>query len=286
MHTTNYTRLKRRLAGIGLFVSSIGSIALIAGCAEDSASAADRPTVMFIADDTTLTAPAEVPSGFVNVRIRSTGAIGHHVLFARLNDGVTFDEVDPAKQSEDEGDDAFFTKMTIHGGNGTVPPGTDVSMVLDLKPGNYFALDNPQNEHSPTAQFKVVDQGKAASEPEAEGVITLGPGMLIDVPADFDATGTWKFVNKDTEEVHEAALVKLASGASVTDVVNWAQTFEGKPPIDGEFGSMGALGPGQQAWITMAAGEPGDYALICFIPGRDGKPHIMKGMARRVEVLP
>ena len=107
----------------------------------------------------------------------------------------------------------------------------------------------------------------------------MGPGMVIDVPDDFDGRGTWEFVNRDTEEVHEAAMVKLAAGATGQDLVDWFQRHvAAPPPIDGEFGSMGALGPGQRAWMTLEPGEPGDYVVVCFIPGRDGIPHIMKGM--------
>ena len=38
-------------------------------------------------------------------------------------------------------------------------------MTLDLEPGNYFVLDNPQNEDSPTDEFKVVagEESQAAS---------------------------------------------------------------------------------------------------------------------------
>jgi uncharacterized cupredoxin-like copper-binding protein len=271
-------------SAFGALVASVGLVALATACADNGTSApvGDRPSVTFTANDTTLTAPAEVPSGFVDVHIHSTGTIGHHLLFARLNDGVTFDEFQAA--DSEEGSDAFFTMLTIHGGNGTVAPGADVSLTLDLRPGNYFALDNPQNASSPTATFTVVADHANGSEPKAKGIVTLGPGMSINVPDDFDAKGTWEFVNKDDNEVHEAALVKLAAGASVADVVQWAQTFEGAPPFDGEFGSMGAVGPGQRAWITIAPGTPGEYALICFVPGRDGKPHVMKGMARQVTV--
>jgi hypothetical protein len=140
-----------RVRHFGALAASIGLIVTAAACGDDykPAATSDRPTVTFTATDTTLTAPKEVPAGFVDVQINSIGTIGHHLFFARLNDGVTLEQVQAA--DEQGGSDAFFAMMTVHGGNGTVAPGQDVSMTLDLKPGNYFALDNPQNESSPTA---------------------------------------------------------------------------------------------------------------------------------------
>ena len=189
-----------------------------------------------------------------------------------MDDGLTFEEAM-------EDDEAFFTKMTIKGGNGTIAAGEDAVMTLDLEPGNYFVLDNPQNEESPTDQFRVVAGKESTTPPEAKGTVVMGPGMVIDIPDDFDGRGVWEFVNRDEAEVHEAAMVKLAAGKTADDVVEWFHGDMSAPlPIDGEFGSMGAIGPGQRAWMTLEPGEPGDYVVICFIPGRDGIPHIVKGM--------
>ena len=169
--------------------------------------------------------------------------------------------------------------MTIKGGNGTIAAGEQLTMTLDLEPGNYFALDNPQLPDPIVEPFTVVDSGSRGRRPDAEGVVHLGPGMVIHVPEDFDGTGTWEFVNDDESEVHEAAMVRLAAGKTVEDVIAWGEGgMQGEPPIDGEFGSMGALGPGQRAFITVDAPESGDYVMICFVPGRDGIPHLMKGM--------
>ena len=59
-------------------------------------------------------------------------------------------------------------------------------------------------------------------------------------------------------------------------MVEWITRRQGPSPIDGEFGSMGALGPGERAWMTLEPGAPALRA-VCFIPGRDGIPH-MAGM--------
>ena len=114
----------------------------------------------------------------------------------------------------------------------------------------------------------------------------MGPGMVIDVPEDFDGTGTWEFVNDDTEEVHEAALVKLTAGIQPDDVVEWfGGDHQTPPPIDGEFGSMGALGPGPAGVDhDWSRASPATTCAICFVPGRDGIPHVMKGMVTPVTI--
>ena len=268
-----------RLLGTGLALSALWALA---GCGDDDSAAAepDRPQVTFTADDTSIEAPDEVPSGLVDITLETKpGQLGHHIFVARLNDGVTFED---AVINGD--DDAFFTQMTIRGGNGTVAAGKQALMTLDLEPGNYFVLDNPQNEESPTDQFKVVAGDESRRPPDAKGTVHMGPGMVIDVPEDFDGRGVWEFVNRDAEEVHEAAMVKLAAGKTGQDLVDWFHKMEGPPPIEGEFGSIGALGPGLRAWMTLEPGEPGDYVLVCFIPGRDAIPHLAKGMVREFTI--
>jgi hypothetical protein len=55
--------------------------------------------------------------------------------------------------------------MTIKGGNGTIAAGSSAHMTLDLDPGHYFVLDNPQNEYSPTDEFTVVEDKPSTVEP-------------------------------------------------------------------------------------------------------------------------
>jgi hypothetical protein len=42
---------------------------------------------------------------------------------------------------------------------------------------------------------------------------------------------------------------------------------------------------GGSTTTSIQALEPGNYALICFIPAADGMPHVMKGMSRAVKVV-
>ena len=76
--------------------------------------------------------------------------VGHHLVIARLNDGVTLDDVLAA-------DDSAFTELTsVKGGNGTIAAGQSLDMTLDLEPGDYFVLDNPQLPDPVIETFSVV----------------------------------------------------------------------------------------------------------------------------------
>jgi hypothetical protein len=201
---------------------------------------------------------------------------------------VTDEQLDAAIASAG---DEFFDLVDVIGGNGTIAAGDETLMTLDLAEGNYIALNIFFTSESPAPQFAIdrftaVDEGNEPPAPDEEGTINLGPDMRITVPEDFDANGEWRFENRDAERVHEAAMVRLASGATAEDLVNWFHTQAGPPPIEGEFGSMGALGPGNEGWIDFDASplDAGVYALVCFIPGENGIPHVAEGMVAQVSV--
>jgi hypothetical protein len=240
---------------------------------------ATRPAVTFVTGDTTIDGPAEVPAGFVDVHIDAGDPVGNHLLIVRLNDGVTLEHVSTAP------DDQFFDLLTVVGGNGEIAAGEGTDLTLEFEPGNHVAFNLTERDGLPAAtEFTVADTGNEAPAPDDTGTVVLGPEMRLTVPADFDAEGVWRFENRDEVQVHEAALYQLADGASVEDLIDWSHTFDGPPPVEGGVGSMGALGPDRQAWVDFAGVAPGDYALICWIPGDDGLPHLTQGMVAPVTV--
>jgi hypothetical protein len=92
-------------------------------------------------------------------------------------------------------------------------------------------------------------------------------------------------VMNSAAQSHEVLFLRLAPGKTVKDFATWAE--EGKmqgPPPGQPMNGMSALGTGRtgsfEADIT-----PGNYGLLCFVPdAKDGKPHLMHGMAMDVTV--
>jgi uncharacterized cupredoxin-like copper-binding protein len=84
--------------------------------------------------------------------------------------------------------------------------------------------------------------------------------------------------NEGTED-HEAALLKLADGKTIDDLkaALSSQAPPAGPPPFAVAGGVTGTAPGTSASITQAL-PAGNYAFICFIPGRDGIPHFAKGM--------
>jgi len=246
--------------------------------ADHEADSAERPEVTFRAGNDVMELPDEVPSGYVDIRVEAMADGDAHLAFGRLVDGVTFEEF-VTNPPEDMG--AALTGIV---GNGTVIPGDEVLLTADLTPGEYAAVniyfnggDVPMFSFD---HFTVIEADNPAPSPEAVGTIVIGPGMRIEAE-DFDAAGTWKVENHDDSQIHEPALVGLADGASAEDLIAAFANPDGDaPPLRGEFGGMGALSPGHEAWVTFEEGDlpAGSYSLICWVPDVNGVPHVMSGM--------
>lgn len=129
------------------------------------------------------------------------------------------------------------------------------------------------------------------SEPRAPEGSVLNPTVVTVIAKEyaFEAPRqvpagyvTLRMVNRG-KEAHHAQLLKLAPGKTAADFQQ-AMRVGGPPPKwVTEVGGPGAADPGAAANATtyMPAGE---YVLICFVPARDGKPHVAHGMVRPLTV--
>jgi uncharacterized cupredoxin-like copper-binding protein len=101
----------------------------------------------------------------------------------------------------------------------------------------------------------------------------------FDAPASAPA-GTISFrLENAGKEVHHLWLVQLKNGKTFEDFVK-AMESSGVPRMPEwavDVGGPNEASPGVSAYATITL-EPGRYAMVCYVPSPDGRPHVMKGM--------
>lgn len=125
---------------------------------------------------------------------------------------------------------------------------------------------------------------RADAAPAAPAVVTVtATDYKLAVPASIPAgVVTLQLVNHG-KELHQAQLVRLADGKTMADL-EAALKQAGPPPSWATFvGGPNAVVPGQESASTSEL-TPGSYVALCLIPGPDGVPHVMKGMAQPFQV--
>lgn len=104
-------------------------------------------------------------------------------------------------------------------------------------------------------------------------------------PTDIAAgTSTFRLVNRG-KEPHHVVLVRLDEGKTFADLQTALQN-PGPPPAWAKaIGGPNAVDASGESNATLTL-NPGQYALLCFIPSVDGVPHFAKGMMSAFEVVP
>ena len=144
------------------------------------------------------------------------------------------------------------------------------------------ARDEPANTTADSGVAPV-----AASAAANEVTITASE-YKFDAPAEVPA-GLTNFRMVDSgKEVHHATLIKLDSGKTFQDFMNGMKAMKPGTHPPGwviPAGGPNAAAPGGSSALTMVM-EPGNYAIVCFIPDAKGVPHVAHGMAKALTVTP
>jgi len=136
---------------------------------------------------------------------------------------------------------------------------------------------------------------RPASASLANAVTVRGDGIrTVTVTASdyaFNAPDTvpagiteFRLLNRGTE-MHHVMLIRLDGGKTLADLFGTMKSDGPLPPWAREVGGPNTPGPGGEANAILRL-LPGRYAMICVIPSSDGKPHVMKGMAKEIVVTP
>ncbi len=98
---------------------------------------------------------------------------------------------------------------------------------------------------------------------------------------------TLRLVNQGPE-LHHVQLLRLDDGHTVAELQEGLKQMKPDsppPPWVHEVAGPNTPVPGGEQSLTEEL-APGNYAIICFIPGADKIPHAMKGMVRALTVVP
>ena len=144
-----------------------------------------------------------------------------------------------------------------------------------------LALASCRSDKPPAAETGAPADAAASAAPSTVTVTTTD--YSFDAPAELPAgLTTFRLVNRGPS-IHHIQLVKFGEGKTLDDFMaalkaggpppEWA-TMEGGP-------NPSELGDTSSTTVTL---EPGNYAMICFVPGPDGVPHLAKGMVRPLAV--
>jgi uncharacterized cupredoxin-like copper-binding protein len=247
------------------------------------ASAADEiQQIKITAKDFAYEGPQQVNSGLVTFTLVNDGKEPHHAHVARLNDGVTMDQLKEALQKNP---DSALGMLTFAGGMNTIDPGMSQEVTLTLAAGDYVILcfvsgsDNvPHLAKGMMSPLRVVT---VAPMPKFEALLDI-KDFSFELPANIKAgKQVWKVINTGPQ-VHEFTLLRLKEGTSIDDFMKMMQSQTpptGPMPFD-NYGGFGAINSGLSGWVTLDL-KPGNYVAICFVPDpASHKAHFERGMVK------
>lgn len=258
-----------------------------AATADASAVVASAPQVIDVsAGDYFYTMADTVPAGATTFRLATTGQEMHHVQLVRLDDGHTMEELMTAMQGGPEPAWAHF----VGGPNAPAPNATTSSVTLDLTPGTYAVLCMiPSPDGAPhvakgmSKRLVVTPSTAETALPTVTARMTLTDyDFVLDAPL---TAGSQVIEVKNTAaQPHEVFIAKLAPGKTAAELLQWLEKMDGPPPGAPMGGTVG-LSNGMTNYVHADL-EPGEYALICFLPDAgDGKPHFVHGMIKQITVM-
>ena len=143
--------------------------------------------------------------------------------------------------------------------------------------------------NSAAADTTAAARASAAATPATANVVHVtAKDYTLTAPDTIPAGLTTLHLMNEGKEGHQAQLLKLTDGKTYADMVAGMKAMKpGAPPPSWivPVGGPNAAPPGGTSAATQTL-EPGNYALVCYIPAADGVPHIMKGMSRGLVVVP
>nr|MBA3521103.1 hypothetical protein [Gemmatimonadales bacterium] len=127
--------------------------------------------------------------------------------------------------------------------------------------------------------------------PEARAPAASAPNVVTFTAADYRFEGPaeipagltqFRLTNKGTEP-HHLTLVRLDQGRTFDSLMAGLRRPGPPPAWARPVGGPNAPEPGAESNAEHML-EPGNYAVLCFVPTKEGVPHLAKGMVAPLKV--
>ncbi len=264
----------------------------VAACNRPAPQAKGPNVVTVTTTEYAFAMPDTIPAGLTSFRLVNQGKELHHASLVRLGDGKTVADFQAGLAAAMKSHTPPPPWMTFAGGPNAVTLGDTALATQLLEPGSYVfvcwipSLDGVPHVMKGMLHSLVVAAAtpSTAVEPAADVTIKL-TDYDFQLSQPLTAGKHVVRVENAGAQGHEIVIAALAPGKTLHDFIAWEAGGEKGPLPTGQWlGGVTALDVGGRSQFTTTL-KPGSYLLLCFWPdAKDGKPHILHGMAKEVTV--
>ncbi len=281
-----------KIRAIATSLALVGAATLTAAAttAPAQSAASTPPVAVSISNTRVVTMPTTIQPGVNTFKVTTANKRGSG--FQLVQAAAGYSAADAARDIEKGLDGGnvkaikrFEANVTLLGGM-SVNKGKTGTLVVDLDPGTYWALDTNTNDAGKFFAFTAEGADTGNVVPEAGATLkAVQDSKWAGKPASIPNQGLVTFKNAASNN-HFIAMAKLKKGKTYKDFKKWlAAAQQGPPgPSPVNFGlgiNSGVVSPGHSATFRYNVPE-GDYVMLCFWPDASmgGMPHAFMGMHR------
>ena len=267
---------------------ALASAACAVACGRAAPRAAGPSLITITATDYAFGVPDTLPAGLTTFRLVNQGKELHHANLVRLGEGKTVADFQAGLAAAMKNSTPPPPWMGFAGGPNAVTLGDTGVATQMLEPGSYVfvcwipSLDGVPHVMKGMLHPLLVTPGArapAAAEPATDLTIKL-TDYDFQLSQPLTAGKHVVRVENTGAQAHEIVIAALSAGKTLQDFIAWEAGGEKGPLPTGD--TTLDVGGHSQFAATFA---PGSYLLLCFWPdAKDGKPHIMHGMAKQITV--
>jgi hypothetical protein len=299
--------------------SAMASAGAPAAPAADTAARGRGTTVTVRLADAGFTMPRRIPAGVVTFRITSSETTYHALQGFTLKNGGTLTDIIEAlrggvnddREAAAAGHRVLLEKATLIGGAVGVEQRV-ITVTTVLEAGTYHFLD--VNDYfieglaNPRVQtVQVVGRRGRIQLPAFDDTILAVPHDMASMAADdadehevfgFESPrvlprrGSFLMINA-SDEIHDIVWRHAKPGttdeylrAYYDAVVNGTPLPGPSPWLEPNTHGLQGVSPGRWAVVGIGFDEPGDYALVCYVPSKvTGIPHTLEGMLLMTQLV-